>query len=108
MGVVLREGLLALAEQHPCVGDVRGVVLHQVIELVANRESRKPMCGFNQPLSDPVRAVESSFRVQGLNPLVRWSWVFSCPPLIITEEQIQDRLAMLDRALEEADRYYEG
>ena len=42
MGKVLRKGLMDLAEQHPCIGDVRGTGLHQVIELVKNRQTANP------------------------------------------------------------------
>lgn len=108
MGKVLRAGLLDLAEKHPCVGDVRGTGVHQVIELVADRDGRKPMSGFNQPPSEAMRAVAASLRAQGMSTFVRWNWVFCCPPLIITEGQIQEGLAMVDEALKHADRYYEG
>jgi taurine--2-oxoglutarate transaminase len=108
MGKVLRAGLLELAENHACVGDVRGIGLHQVIELVADRATRKPMSGFNQPLGEAMRAVAVSLREQGMSTFVRWNWVFSCPPLVITEEQIQEGIAMIGEALNKVDRYYEG
>ena len=108
MGKYLRSGLVNLAEKHLCIGDVRGTGLHQVIELVADRESRKPLSGFNQPLSEPMRAVGVSLREQGLSTFVRWNWVFSCPPLIINQEQIDEGLEILDKALDYADEYYEG
>lgn len=108
MGKVLRAGLVDLAENHPCVGEVRGAGLHQVIELVKDRDTRVPMSEFNQPLSEPMQAVATSLRSQGLSTFVRWNWIFNCPPLIITEEQIQEGLAMVGKALEEADRFYEG
>ncbi len=108
MGKVLRAGLLDLAERHPCVGDVRGIGLHQVIELVKNRETREPMSGYNKPLSEPMQKVAASLREQGMSTFVKWDWVFSAPPLTITEEQLQEGLAMLDKALEIADRYAVG
>jgi taurine--2-oxoglutarate transaminase len=108
MGKYLRSGLVNLAEKHLCIGDVRGTGLHQVIELVTDRESRKPLSGFNQPLSEPMRAVGVSLREQGLSTFVRWNWVFSCPPLIINQEQIDEGLEILDKALDHADEYYEG
>lgn len=107
MGQVLRKGLLDLATQHPCLGEVRGTGLLQVIELVKNRDSREPMSGWNRPLSEPMQKVAASLREQGMNTFVRWNWVFCAPPLTITEEQIQEGLAILDKALDEADPYYE-
>ena len=105
MGKVLRKGLLELAERHPCVGDVRGTGLHQVIELVKNRETREPMSGWNRPMSEPMQKVAASLRAQGISTFVRWDWVFCTPPLVINEEQIQEGLAVIDQALDEADPY---
>jgi taurine--2-oxoglutarate transaminase len=107
MGKVLRKGLLDLAEDHPCVGDVRGTGLHQVIEIVKSRKTREPMSPFNQKQTEPMQKVAASLRNQSLSTFVRWNWVFSTPPLIITEDQIQEGLAILDKALTEADAYYE-
>jgi taurine--2-oxoglutarate transaminase len=106
MGVVLRAGLMDLAERYNCVGDVRGIGLHQVIELVKNRETREPMSAFNQPLSEPMRSVAASIRSQGLSTFVRWNWIFNCPPLIINETQIQEGLEIISKALDEAERFY--
>ena len=108
MGKVLRAGLMDLAENHPCVGDVRGAGLHQVIDLVKNRHSREPMSDFNQSLSEPMAKMAASLRSQGLSTFVRWNWIFNCPPLVITEDQIQEGLEMIGKALEEVDQFYEG
>lgn len=108
MGKVLRKGLLDLAEKHPCVGDIRGTGLHQVIEVVKDRRTRQPMSGFNRPLSEPMKRVGASLRSQGLSTFVRWDWIFCCPPLVIDEGQIREGLSIIDKALEEADPYYEG
>jgi taurine--2-oxoglutarate transaminase len=105
MGKVLRRGLLDLAERHESVGEVRGTGLHQVLELVKNRQTRQPMSEFNQPLNEPMRAVATSLREQGMSTFVRWNLIFSTPPLIITEEQVQEGLAVIDKALDIADRY---
>ncbi len=108
MGKVMRAGLLNLAESHPCVGDIRGTGLLQVIELVKDRNTRKPMNGWNQPLNEPMQKVAASLREQGMSTFVKWDWIFCAPPLIITEEQLQDGLAMIDNALTIADQYCDG
>jgi taurine--2-oxoglutarate transaminase len=105
MGKVLRAGLLDLAEKHPSVGDVRGTGLHQVLELVKNRETREPMSGFNQPPTTAMQQVAASLRQDGLSTFVRWNWIFNTPPLVINEAQIQEGLAILDQALIIADGY---
>ncbi|MGD8624070.1 MAG: aminotransferase class III-fold pyridoxal phosphate-dependent enzyme [Anaerolineae bacterium] len=105
MGEVLRQGLLELSERHPCIGDVRGTGLHQVIELVKNRDTKEPMSGWNRPLSEPMQKVAASLREQGMSTFVKWDWVFCTPPLVINEEEIGEGLEIIDRALTEADRY---
>ncbi len=105
MGKVLRAGLLELAEKHPCVGDVRGTGLHQVLELVENRETRAPMSDFNQPLNEAMQRVAASLRQNGLSTFVRWNWIFNAPPLIITETQVKDGLEIIDKALDIADDF---
>jgi taurine--2-oxoglutarate transaminase len=107
MGKVLRKGLIDLAEQHPCVGDVRGTGLLQLIELVKNRETREPMSGWNRPASEAMREVGTILRKQGMSTFVKWDWIFCTPPLIVTREQIQEALAMIDQALASADQYCE-
>jgi taurine--2-oxoglutarate transaminase len=108
MGEILKSGLEKLAEKHPCLGDIRGTGLFYVIELVKNRETREPMSPFNQPLTEPMQKVAASLAESGLSTFVRWNWIFNTPPLIITEAQIQEGLDMVDKALDEADPYYEG
>jgi taurine--2-oxoglutarate transaminase len=108
MGKVLRQGLVNLAEAHPSLGEIRGTGLFQVIEVVKNRETREPMSGWNRPASEPMRLVAAKIRELGMNTFVRWDWIFCTPPLIITEEQIQEGLAIVDEALAITDKYYEG
>ena len=107
MGKVLKAGLEELANSHPSVGEVRGTGLHQVVELVKNRDTREPLSGFNQPLSEPMRKVAVKLREQGVSTFVRWNWIFNTPPLVINEDQIQEGLALIDHALAEADHYCE-
>ncbi|MFN2190619.1 MAG: aminotransferase class III-fold pyridoxal phosphate-dependent enzyme [Candidatus Promineifilaceae bacterium] len=105
MGKLLRKGLMDLAEQHPCVGDVRGTGLLQLVELVKNRGTKEPMSGWNRPPNEPMREAGSILRNLGMSTLVKWDWIFCTPPLIIDEKQLQDGLAILDQTLSAADEY---
>lgn len=107
-GKSLHAGLVDLAERHPSVGDVRGIGLLQLIELVASRETREPLSGFNRPPSEPMKAVAASLRAQGMSTFVRWNMIFCTPPLIIDEQQLQDGIQILDEALAIADKYAAG
>ncbi len=101
----MRGALETLRERHPSVGDIRGAGLHYVVELVKNRETREPMSGFNRPLTEPMAKVARSLVDDGLSTFVRWNMIFCAPPLIVTEDQIQEGIDMLDRALGLADGY---
>jgi taurine--2-oxoglutarate transaminase len=107
MGRILHTELTRLKEEHPCIGDIRGIGLHYVIDIVKNRETREPMSPFNSPLTEPMQKIAISLRENGLSTFVRWNWIFCAPPLIITREQIQDGVKIIGRALNEADNYYD-
>lgn len=108
MGKVLRAGLVDLAERHSSIGEVRGTGLHQVVELVKDRQTREPMSGWNRPASEPMQEVASKLRELGMSTFVKWDWIFCTPPLVVTEEQIGEGLEILAEALAIADRYYAG
>ena len=105
MGAVLNEKLWNLAEDHDCVGEIRGTGLHQVIELVKDKGTRQPLSEFNQSMSEPMQKLAKSLRDSGMSTFVKWNWIFCCPPLIISEGQIQEGIDIIDTALMEADSY---
>ena len=105
MGKLLRTGLMDLSENHPSVGDVRGVGLLHVVELVKDRSTREPLSLFNAAPSEPMQQLSNALREFGMSTFVRWNWVFCAPPLIINEEQINEGLGILDRALSIADKF---
>ncbi|MCA9793751.1 MAG: aminotransferase class III-fold pyridoxal phosphate-dependent enzyme [Candidatus Eremiobacteraeota bacterium] len=107
MGHKLRSELEKLQAKHPCVGEIRGIGLFKVLELVKNRETREPMCGWNQPLTEPMAKVAGRLKELGFNTFVRWNWVFTVPPLCITDEELAEGMEMLDDALSLADPYCE-
>lgn len=107
MGQVLTRHLQDLKEEHPCVGDVRGIGLFQVIELVKNRESREAMSGFNKPLTEPMKKMNAYMLEHGLYTFVRWNMIFCCPPLTINEQQLQEAMSIINDALAIGDQYVE-
>lgn len=105
MGQVMAEGLADLKERHPSVGDVRGIGLFWVIELVRDRESREPLVPWNARPDQlgPMPELTRFLRENGVYTFNKWNWIFVIPPLCITAEQIGEGLAVIDRALEIAD-----
>ena len=46
-------------------------------------------------------------RSNGIFAFIRWNFLFAVPPLIITEQQMQDALNVMNDALAIADKYTE-
>ena len=96
-----------LVERHPSVGEVRSIGLFGVLELVRDRKTREPMAPFNGG-STEMTALRKALLDNGLFAYTHWHTVLIIPPLIITDEQLQEGFAILDRALEITDRAAKG
>ncbi len=102
MGESLKRHHAELAEKHPSVGATRSIGMFGIIELVRNRETMEPMAPFNGT-SDEMAALGKRFREEGLYTFVRWNSFFTNPPLTISEEELAEGFAIIDRALEITD-----
>ncbi|HVS74574.1 MAG TPA: aminotransferase class III-fold pyridoxal phosphate-dependent enzyme [Candidatus Acidoferrales bacterium] len=103
MGAVMKELLAGLEKRHRSVGAVRSIGLFGVVELVRSRRTREPLAPFNGS-SEEMTALGRFFRQEGLYTFVRWNTFFTNPPLCITEEQLREGFAILDRSLEITDK----
>jgi taurine--2-oxoglutarate transaminase len=101
-GVLMKELLADLARTHKSVGAVRSIGLFGVVELVRNRTTREPMAPFNGT-SPEMQALGRFFRSEGLYTFVRWNTFFTNPPLTITEAELREAFAIIDRGLVDAD-----
>ena len=99
---VLKELLAGLQERHPSVGTVRSIGLFGVFELVRSRDTMEPMAPFNGS-SPEMSALEAQLRADGLYTMLHWNQVFTNPPLCVTEEQLREGFAVIDRALDATD-----
>jgi taurine--2-oxoglutarate transaminase len=103
LGEVMRGHHDELLDKHPSVGLVRNIGLFGIIELVRNRDTMEPMAPFNGT-SDEMKAVAKALDERGLYTFVRWHTIMTNPPLCITEEELAEGFAIIDEALEIADR----
>lgn len=103
MGRVLLHELEALKERHPSIGDVRGVGLFCGVELVKNRKTREPLVQWNGPTADLTNQLTNAAMDRGLYIAARWNLLEVAPPLIITEGELREGVAILDKVLEIAD-----
>jgi taurine--2-oxoglutarate transaminase len=105
LGQVLSRELQRLKERHPSVGDVRSIGLFSIVELVKDRKTREPLAPFNAKADQMavMHKLGGFFRDNGLYTMLRWNNFFVNPPLCITEEQLMEGLAIVDRGLELTD-----
>jgi adenosylmethionine-8-amino-7-oxononanoate aminotransferase len=96
-GERLRAGLVSLAEKHRVIGDIRGKGLFQGIEFVRDRATREP---FAANLTFGVRVGRRALE-DGMLCRFDPNWIALGPPLVVTAEQIDEMLAILDRSLAE-------
>jgi taurine---2-oxoglutarate transaminase len=104
-GTLLMGELEAIKAKHACVGDVRGLGLFTIIELVKNKDTREPLVPWNAAGPDLAINKEINKRLleKGLYTFVRWNWIFVVPPLIISDEELRGGLAVIDEVLDWAD-----
>ncbi len=94
---VLQDGLRARAD-HPLVGNVRGVGMMAGVEIVADKESRRP---FDADHGVKKYAVERLLELGLITRAGAASDTFAfSPPLIITAEQIEEMIRRFTTALD--------
>jgi taurine--2-oxoglutarate transaminase len=102
MGGVMAELHEQMKTKHHSVGDVRSIGLFGVLELVRDRRTKEPMAPYNGT-SPEMQKLGAFLRENGIYTFINWNNVFTNPPLCITEEQLRDAFAILDRGLEITD-----
>ena len=102
MGAMMKEMTAELATRHPSLGVARNIGLFGIIEVVRNPETREPMAPFNGT-SPEMQALGKFFKEQGLYTLVRWNSFYTNPPLCITEAEMREAFAIIDKGLEITD-----
>ena len=102
VGEYLGQKLEEFKNRHRSVGDVRYIGLFSAIELVANRDTKEIFA------SSVMGEVGKVLRENGLFTYIMannmGSLVFVVPPLCITKMELDEGLAIVDKALEVADR----
>jgi taurine---2-oxoglutarate transaminase len=102
-GGLMKRLMAEMEQKHPSVGAVRSIGLFGIFELVRDRPRFEPLAPYNGT-SDEMAALGRFFREEGLYTFVRWNTFFTNPPLVITEDELQEGFAVIDRGLEITDR----
>jgi taurine--2-oxoglutarate transaminase len=112
LGKYLLEKSFELKDKHPCVGDVRGLGLFVGLELVKNKKTKEPLTAvdakiracMNPKLEVAKKLGELGMMAMAANPV---NVIAMAPPLIITKDEIDEGVAIMDEALKVADAYTE-
>ena len=104
---VLGPGLRELAQRHPSVGEVRGLGVFWAVELVANPATREPLAPYGGS-SPAMNAVLGACKAGGLLPFANFNRIHVCPPCNVSDAEAAEGLAILDQALEVADKHVTG
>ena len=102
-GEYLNTKLLELMDNHPSIGDVRCKGLWACIELTSDRKKKTPLAGFADSKQNVSKAFCKKLLDMGLYLFAKWDFIFIAPPLIITKEEIDEAIAIIDKALEYTD-----
>ncbi|MFG3378888.1 aspartate aminotransferase family protein [Streptomyces sp. NPDC047999] len=104
---VVGPALLALAERHPSVGEVRGTGMFWALDLVRDRATREPLVPYNASgeANAPMAAFAAACKRGGLWPFVNMNRTHVVPPCNITEAELKEGIAALDAALSVADEH---
>ncbi|HKC68720.1 MAG TPA: aminotransferase class III-fold pyridoxal phosphate-dependent enzyme, partial [Bacteroidia bacterium] len=107
MGHYLDTQVAKLKDKHPSIGDFRNTGLLGCIELVKDRKTKEPMAPWNAAPNEMeiMNKVAAKLNELGMYTFVRWNWIFTAPPLIITKDQMDEGLDIISRAISIADEH---
>jgi taurine---2-oxoglutarate transaminase len=104
-GRLMTQLLEDLAARHSSVGAVRNIGLFGIVELVKDRKTKAPLAPFGGT-SDEMKKLGKIFREEGLYTFVRWHTFFTNPPLCITEDELREGFAAIDKALTQLEKTF--
>ncbi|TQM93923.1 aspartate aminotransferase family protein [Roseinatronobacter monicus] len=102
MGRALRARLDALMARHPIIGDVRGQGLLLAFEFMADRDTKAPLpsaLNAHQRLVDIAYEMGLIVYSRRTRDGVAGDHIMVCPPLIVTEQHLDEITQTLDAAL---------
>jgi taurine--2-oxoglutarate transaminase len=104
---VIGPELAKIADRHPSVGEVRGLGVFWAVELVKDKTTREPLVPYNAAgaAAAPMTEFAAACKQRGLWPFTHFNRTHVVPPCTISEQELREGLAILDEALEVADKH---
>jgi taurine--2-oxoglutarate transaminase len=106
MQAVMRREMDRLVARHPSAREGRAIGLFGIMDVQKN--SRGDLIAPYNGAHPAMAELDRFFKTNGLFTFVRWSSFMCNPPLCITEEQLLEGFAIIDRGLEITDAVFEG
>jgi len=103
MGAVMRAEMDRLTAAHPSAKVGRNIGLFGMMDV--QRNSAGDLIAPYNGTHPAMQRLAAFFRDEGLFTFVRWSHFMCNPPLCITEEQLLEGFAIIDRGLDITDEY---
>jgi taurine--2-oxoglutarate transaminase len=103
-GRLLGKLLEELKQKHPSVGDVRYIGLFSAVELVKSKATREPLVEYGQDPEGTMKKIIGLLGEKGFYTYSHENSILVAPPLIITDQELTDALAILDEVLYEVDK----
>ncbi|MBV9409455.1 MAG: aminotransferase class III-fold pyridoxal phosphate-dependent enzyme [Candidatus Eremiobacteraeota bacterium] len=97
----LRAGLERLRDKHEIIGDVRGIGAFFALEFVSDRKTRTPLIPWQGTSPGPMATFSAALKKHGAYAFLRYNILPIAPPLIITDDQIDETIAIVDAAVTE-------
>jgi taurine--2-oxoglutarate transaminase len=100
---VLADNLDKLCEKHACVGEVRHIGLFSAVELVKDKTTREAIVPFGNDAEGLMGKIVGMLKKEGFSTYSHENMIIVAPPLIITEKELLEALAILDKVLDSVD-----
>ncbi|OAZ04735.1 aminotransferase class III-fold pyridoxal phosphate-dependent enzyme [Flavobacterium succinicans] len=109
-GAYLEQKINELRAKHPSMGNFRNTGLLGCLDILKNKKTGELIAPYNASGEDlkVTNLIAGKLRALGLYTFVRWGYIFIAPPLCITEEEIDEGLAIISEALSIADTHLEA
>lgn len=102
-GKVLADILDEFEKKHACVGQARHIGLFSCVELVKNKETHEAIVPFNNDSEGLMNKIVGMLKVEGFSTYSHENMILIAPPLNITETELRDALAIMDKVLDSVD-----
>ncbi len=107
MHEILAPFLEEMVKKHKCVGEARCIGLFAALEMVKDKKTREPLQEYGKP-SEAMPWIFAELKKRGFATFGRENFIEVCPPLIITKEELEEYLPILDEVLSLADEKFCG